>query len=162
MEISRCRELAASAGLSDVIDWHTEFLPDERSLDLLSSCDLIVVPTQASHESASGAARMALAAGPPVLVTHLPLFDDLEQSALRADDCTADALAQSINRLLTDRELRETLRRASSEFTARHGWDVIGKTFASMLTGLARTHYYASRGSYDERHYHPPTVKPDA
>ena len=162
MEISRCRELAASAGLSDLIDWHTEFVPDERSLDLLSSCDVIVVPTQASYESSSAAARMALAAGPPVLVTPLALFDDLEQTALRADDCTSDALAQSINRLLTDRDLRETLRRASSEWTARHGWDVIGKTFAGMLTGLARTHYYVSRGGHDDPHRHASTVMPDA
>ena len=53
--IDECRALARDLGVEDAIEWHLDFLPVDRVNDLLSGCDLIVLPYDDSDDSASGA-----------------------------------------------------------------------------------------------------------
>ena len=139
-EIRVCRDLADAAGLSGAIEWHTDFLPDDASLDLLSACDVIVIPTQASEESSSAAVRTALVAGPPVVITPLALFDDLGDAALRSDGFTPKDIACAIQTLLSDAALQETLQDVASVWLTAHHWERVGKVFAGMLAGLGSDH----------------------
>ena len=136
-EIERCRELAGRLGVADSIEWETRFLPDADSLALLSGCEVVVIPTQASLESSSAAVRTALAAGRPVVVTPLPLFDDVGDAVVRARGTGPRDLAATLDGLLSDEPGREAARLAAAAWMGANRWAVVGARFQGMLAGLA-------------------------
>ncbi len=75
----RCLALVRLLDIEGHLRLINEFLEIEEILLLLSACDAIVFPYQRSEESASGAVRLGLAAGRPVLTTPLPIFSDLSE-----------------------------------------------------------------------------------
>lgn len=95
-EIEKVRAAINDLGLHRDVDLHTEFLDDEACLAMLGEADLLVNPYQRSNESASGAVRYGLAAGCPVLVTPLPIFEDLGASVFRSMGTTPRDLAEAI------------------------------------------------------------------
>jgi hypothetical protein len=90
----------------------SEFLDIGETLFLLSACDVIVFPYQRSLESASGAVRLGLAAGRPVLTTPLPIFADLSDIVYQLPGTEAWEVAEGIMSLLGDDDRKaEILRR---------------------------------------------------
>ncbi len=136
-EIALCREIAAKAGLADAVEFITEFLPDERSLELLAECDAVALPYQSSLESASGAVRTALASGAPVAVTPLPLFDEAHEAVVRLDGTDPEAIARGLDGLLANRDRRAAVSEAARRWLQDRSWERIGRRFAGMLRGLA-------------------------
>ena len=134
-EIATCRTLAASLGVP--IEWHTDFLPHPRSLDLLGECDVVALPYQASQEASSAALRGALGAGTAVAVTPLPLFDEAEDAVFRFAGLTADQLAVGLAGLLDNVRRREDLRRTASSWLADRNWNDLGSRLGGLLRGLA-------------------------
>ena len=67
---------------------------------------MIVFPYQNTKESASGAVRMAVAAGTAIAVTPLEIFDDVE-GAIILNGLTDDDIAASLERL-NEGDLRES------------------------------------------------------
>ncbi len=53
------------------------YMTDEETLNALSNYDLCIFPYQHSNESSSAAVRHGLASRTPVLVTPLPIFEDV-------------------------------------------------------------------------------------
>lgn len=136
-EIARCRALAQSLDLGDSVQWHTQYLPDGESLGLLNGCDLVVLPRRETPESASGAVRVAMASGAPVVVTPVKIFDDVGDTVLRANGLDAASLGASIAAALRDPALRhETVKRADRWLEA-HDWARLGARLQGMIWGLA-------------------------
>ncbi len=79
-ELEKCTNLIKKLNLEEDVILNTEFLDDEVAISTLSKCELVVFPYQKTKESASGAARMAIAAGSAIAVTPLEIFSDLEGS----------------------------------------------------------------------------------
>jgi glycosyltransferase involved in cell wall biosynthesis len=96
------RASIVSWGLEEDVELRTEFLDDELCLQLLSEADLIVNPYQNTGESASAAVRYALAAARPVVVTPLPIFDDLGTAVYRLPGVAPLDLARGISAVLLD------------------------------------------------------------
>ena len=69
--------LIQSLGVEKEVTLEKDFLSSDHILSELSQQDLIVFPYQASNESSSASVRDALASFKPVLVTPLPIFDDV-------------------------------------------------------------------------------------
>ncbi len=136
-EIARCRRLAHEAGLEGAVEFCTEFLPHERSLDLLAECDLIALPYQASKEASSAAMRTALASGAPVAVSPLPIFDEAEQAASRLPGTSPAAIAAGLTALLESVETRDALTEAAQLWLRARRWDLVGTRLAGMIRGLA-------------------------
>ena len=139
-EIDRCRAIAQAAGVQGAIDWETGFLPDEGSFALLSACDVVVIPTQASKESSSAAVRTALAAGAPVLVTPLPLFDDVGDAVLRSSGTGPEALSAGIEAILSDPLASARVQAAAQAWATDHAWTAVSERFYGMLRGLGACH----------------------
>jgi FkbM family methyltransferase len=137
-EIAACRELAAAAGLSNAIDWHTGFLTTAESQALLAGCDLLVLPYQETMESSSAALRMALSARVPVAVTPLPIFDDAADAVARFAGITPLDIALGIEALLIDPTRRAAQLVAADAWLADHAWPIIAQRFQGMITGVAR------------------------
>jgi hypothetical protein len=95
------REQIVRLRLDGCVDLRTAFLPDAEAAALLEQADLLVFAYQGTQESASGAVRHALATARPVLVTPVPIFDELGSAVFRAAGTSADALAVALKRTLS-------------------------------------------------------------
>jgi glycosyltransferase involved in cell wall biosynthesis len=135
-EIARCRQLADSLGVTELIAWNIEFQPDAVSLQQLSACDLLVLPYDESSESASGAVRIALASGAPVAVTPANIFSELGAAVSRFDDMSSDATSRGIEHLLANRELRAQLQADAAAWLKQRDWSELGARLKGMIAGL--------------------------
>ena len=87
--IDRCK-----VGNKVILD--TDSHPQEDLISALSNCELVVFPYQKTKESASGAVRMAIAAGTAVAVTPLEIFSDIDD-AIVLEGITAEKIASSLS-----------------------------------------------------------------
>ena len=135
--VGECRLAVARAGLEAEVEFHTAFLDAPESATLLRACDLVVLPYQASKEGSSAALRSALAAGAPVAVTPLALFEEAEEAVLRLPGTDPAAIAAGLDAVLRDRAARQAVASAARDWLTARAWDSVGRRWAGMLEGLA-------------------------
>jgi glycosyltransferase involved in cell wall biosynthesis/Flp pilus assembly protein TadD len=140
--IAQCRVLAQSLGLTDAVEWHIEYLPDDGSLALLNQCDLLVLPYRETGESASGAARVAMASRVPVLVTPVPIFYEMGDAVIRAEGLDSSALASGIAAALRDQKLRHHTVDEADRWLKAYDWARMSERLHGMICGLV-----ANRGA---------------
>jgi glycosyltransferase involved in cell wall biosynthesis len=134
--LARCRHLIRQNRLHKDVTLVTEFLPDQDSLALLESADLIVFPYQDTAESASGAVRYGLATHRPVACTPLDIFDDVTDIVHRLPGTGPEDLAAGLSRLLTDPELRAAKHTAQARWISAHDWRILGTRLGGMIRGV--------------------------
>jgi glycosyltransferase involved in cell wall biosynthesis len=136
-EIVRAREMAEAVGMTQAIEWHTDFLREEASRALLSECDAVAVATQESREGSSASLRSALAAGAPVIVTPLMFFEEAGDAVARFPGIEPAALAEGLAAFLADGAARRRVQSDARAWLAERCWSVIGPRTLGMLLGLA-------------------------
>jgi glycosyltransferase involved in cell wall biosynthesis len=122
-----------AAGLPVPVRRVSEFLDEDEIARLLAAeADVLVFPYAPPRFAAvSGAVRVGLASGVPVLTTPTSWFSDLEQVTLQTDD-----LAAGIARLLDDTALRDTLTAAARAHCAENSWSRTAHRHAELYTSL--------------------------
>jgi len=75
--LDQLNNLIKELNMQQWIHINSDYLSDKYILDSLSTYDLTIFPYQRSNESSSAAVRQGLACLKPVLVTPLPIFDDV-------------------------------------------------------------------------------------
>lgn len=100
--IEQAKSMVAKKGLHQIIEFNTEYLPDEKSMEILSGADLAIFPYQETGESASGAVRYGIACGCPVAVTPLGIFDDVAPAVHFLPGTSPQAIADGIWTLAQD------------------------------------------------------------
>jgi glycosyltransferase involved in cell wall biosynthesis len=133
----RCRREIAALGLEDSCYLSTEFLDHERILQILPAADVILLPYAEIADSTSGAVRVALAAGRPVLTTRRRVFADVCDETFQLGGGTASAIHRGVSRMLVDRPLRQQLVHRARERAARDSWTAIGRLYAKLLRAVA-------------------------
>ncbi len=110
-----------------------EFLDeDEIARRLAAEADVLVFPYAPPRFAAvSGAVRVGLASGVPVLTSPTTWFSDLRHATLQTDD-----LAGGIARLLDDTALREELSGAAREHCHRHSWTRTAQRHVDLYRSL--------------------------
>ncbi|MDT7581340.1 MAG: hypothetical protein QOK35_2604 [Pseudonocardiales bacterium] len=110
-----------------------EFLDeDEIARRLAAEADVLVFPyAQPRFAAVSGAVRVGLASGVPVLTTPTTWFSDLRDVTLQTDD-----LAAGIARLLDDTALRTELSAAAREHCHAHSWARTARRHADLYASL--------------------------
>jgi glycosyltransferase involved in cell wall biosynthesis len=136
-EQQACEALIAELGIAKSVTFSTDFLTDGDSLARLRLADLIVFPYQQTGESSSAAVRFGLAAGRPVAVTPLSIFDDVAEAVHKLPGTDADALAAGIQRVLADSSaLAQQADRAKQWAASRH-WPLLSVRLMNLIDGLA-------------------------
>jgi glycosyltransferase involved in cell wall biosynthesis len=109
-----------------------EFLPEPEAAALLArKADVLVYwYDDTPWEAASGAARLGLATGVPVLTSPTRWFGDLKDVTYQPDD-----LADGVTRLLDDLALRRQLTKSARAFCQEHSW----QRTAARIHALWRT-----------------------
>lgn len=102
LAIEQAKSMVAKKGLHQIIEFNTEYLPDVKSMQMLSGADLIIFPYQETGESASGAVRYGIACGCPVAVTPLGIFDDVAPAVHFLPGTSPQAIADGIWKLAQD------------------------------------------------------------
>lgn len=126
--------------LSERVTLMTDFLPDAEALALLAAAEMAVFAYQNTDESASGAVRMAIAAGCPTLVTPLPIFADVAEAVTFLSGRDAGSIATGLEAelvRLADPVVRAAARERVAAFAAARQWPVLGERLLDMIDGDA-------------------------
>jgi FkbM family methyltransferase len=138
--IAKARTMVRERGLGDAVEMCTDFLSDEASLELLASADLIVFPYQQTGESSSAAVRYGLAAGRPVAVTPLAIFDDVAAAVFRLPGLAPPDLAAGIRHLLGELSADvvevKARRDVADSWRAQHAYPRLAARLGDVVAGL--------------------------
>jgi glycosyltransferase involved in cell wall biosynthesis len=126
----KVNSLIESKGLKGRVRLITDFLDDDVAVATLAKCELLVFPYQNTKESASGAVRMGVAAGVPLAVTPIPIFDDVD-GAIRLRGRTVDDIVASISMLNQDH--LDSSRKSMVELRDSLQWDEVAKRIQERL-----------------------------
>ena len=99
---SVCERRIRASAYASRIHAHFDHLPMEQVRLLLQASDLVVLPYGFSRESTSGAARLALSIGRPLLTSPSPVFDDLRGVAEQLRGTEPASIAAAISELRQD------------------------------------------------------------
>ncbi len=127
---AKMNSLIEKKGLTGRVRLVTDFLDDDVAIATLAKCELLVFPYQNTKESASGAVRMGVAAGVPLAVTPIPIFDDVTGS-IRTRGRTVDDIVASISKISQD-DL-DSSRKSIIELRDSLQWDEVAKRIQAKL-----------------------------
>jgi glycosyltransferase involved in cell wall biosynthesis len=88
-----------------VVEADYSFLPEDKIVSRLNECDLLVFPYGDSSETATGAVRVALLAGAPILCSTSPVLNDLAGISHQVRNLTVANLAEAMAILVGNRTL---------------------------------------------------------
>jgi glycosyltransferase involved in cell wall biosynthesis len=128
-------EWLASVPLTVPVRRVAEFLAEgEIARRLAAEADVLVFPYEEPRFAAvSGAVRVGLASGVPVLTSPTTWFSDLRHATLQTDD-----LAAGLARLLDDTALRDELTAAARQHCHDHRWVRVAQRHVDLYASLAR------------------------
>lgn len=140
--IAYIRGRLQALGVRNRVTMETEFLSDPDSLAALADAHAIVFPYQGTGESASGAVRYGLAVGRPVLVTPIPIFDDVRRATFTLPGTTPAQLAAGIEAFISEqrgntRGFEATMAKAA-RWRDAHRYSRLGARLEHMLLQLHR------------------------
>jgi glycosyltransferase involved in cell wall biosynthesis len=126
--------------LSGAVELVTDFLPPERSRDLLATADVLVLPYSHTYESASGALRSVLPLARPLITTRLPVFEDILPliPSVPAPARPSD-LADELERLWLDPSERAAIARRVRQFAEQTEWKRIAAPTRELYVSAARS-----------------------
>ena len=129
-ELLACNSLISKLDLENDVILNSEFLDDDVAISTLSECDLVVFPYQKTKESASGAARMAIAAGVPIAVTPLEIFSDLE-GAIELPGITSEDISRGLCQI-SDEDL-ERSRDYITKLSDMYQWRKVSRMYQELI-----------------------------
>ncbi|MGY3232369.1 glycosyltransferase involved in cell wall biosynthesis [Luteibacter sp. HA06] len=139
--IARTRAIVAERGLAGRVTMVTDYLDDADSLARLGEADLIVFPYQGTGESSSAAVRYGLAAGRPVAVTPISIFDDVGGAVHRLPGVSPRELASGIAALVADArkggEARRSVEQTAARWRSAHRYSYLGRRLYNTLVNLS-------------------------
>ena len=127
---AKINSLIEKKGLTGRVRLVTDFLDDDVVIASLAKCELLVFPYQNTKESASGAVRMGVAAGVPLAVTPIPIFDEVT-GAIRMRGGTVDDIVASVSKISQD-DL-DLSRKSMVELRDSLQWDEVAKRIQALL-----------------------------
>tara|TARA_Y100000746_G_scaffold72652_1_gene60722 strand:+ start:2415 stop:3470 length:1056 start_codon:yes stop_codon:yes gene_type:complete len=131
-ELLACNSLISKLDLGNDVILNSEFLDDDVAISTLAECDLVVFPYQKTKESASGAARMAIAAGVPIAVTPLEIFSDLE-GAIELPGIASEDISRGLSHI-SDEDL-ELSRDYIEKFSDMYQWRKVSGMYQELIGG---------------------------
>ncbi|MDJ0447123.1 glycosyltransferase family 2 protein [Methylocystis sp. JR02] len=102
---------------------------------MLSAADLLAFAYQGTTESASGAARVALSTGRPVLTTPEPIFESLGPTVHRSAGWSVEAIATAIIALARDRVALGSTEDAQRTWIRLYSYSRLTTRLSNILKG---------------------------
>jgi glycosyltransferase involved in cell wall biosynthesis len=124
-------------GLTERVTFITEFLPMDDIIALLhQEADLIVLPYVLSGDSgSSGAIRIAMASGKPVLASDIPLFYDVEEEVVKFRVDQIPDLANTIRSVWENQNLQQRVVERALKHVRSETWTQAAKQLLAVYEG---------------------------
>lgn len=162
--VATAKEQVRRLDLESVVTFHTDYLDDADSLELLGAADLVVFPYQRTGESASGAVRYGIASGTPVAVTPLSIFDDVDTAVHRLLGFSATEIAEGIaaiiNAILRQDATIADKALGAQRWRAAHRYPALSERLYGTLLGVRRQRNDASQLEWRTRALPAPSGEP--
>lgn len=140
--INEARKLIKNLGLQNIIEINSKYLPEAKSIELLSMADLVVFPYQQTAESSSAAVRSGLSTKKPVAVTPLPIFSDVDGIVHILPGMNSEAIAEGlidiIKKIKDGEESFHKVQSKADEWRNSHDYRVLGRRLYGMMLGLVQ------------------------
>ena len=122
-------------GLAKSVTIDNTFYSEIEIFERLLLNELIVYPYQSSGESSSASVRFGLATGKPVLVTPLPIFDDVKQLVDYLPGMTCEEIAEGIISSIkqSNNQISNNIRK---ELIHHRGFSKIAHRFYSLIKSI--------------------------
>jgi len=128
-----CQGLATKLGVADDIVFETNFLAYDQSLRKLRACDVIVYPYQDSAESSSGAVRLGVASGRPILCSPLPIFDDVAPIVHFMKGTQTQDICEGLRLLHASHQTSKDTSRQQIEWATSRAWPEVARLLQKKL-----------------------------
>lgn len=130
--------LVAKLGVDDLVEFDNCYRDWPSLLAQVRECDIVVLPYDSREQVTSGVLVDALASGKPIVATSFPHANDVVDGrcGLVVPHEEPVALADAIERLLTDRPLRNAFSRAAAAEGDLLAWPVIGEQYLELLRAV--------------------------
>lgn len=134
--LEKYKDLSESIGVKDDVVWITDFLPIQKSLQILSLADFQVFAYGPSSESASAAVTIGLATKKAVLVSPEPIFSDLSEYTYQLISNQEKDISQAVIHLLQNPEELNSLQSKQSQWVESRAWPKVASRFKNIISGL--------------------------
>lgn len=132
-----CKDLVNEFKLNDNVMFITDYLAIEQSICYLQCSDIVVLPyINSAAQATSSAGRTALMASRPTIATNVEIFSDLENVVQKIEPRNIDALVNSIDKLLKDKQLQEACVKKIKRFVEKTSWHNIAKDHMRVYKSL--------------------------
>jgi len=130
----QCAAEVTNLGLEQNVTFVTDVFQTGEIIQLLSLCDLVVMPYKDSQESSSAGIRLGLASGRPVIATDRGIFSEFSShEVFKIRDCTPPAIAEAIISVYESDETKKGLIEASRQCVSKCSWENMAKEYAELL-----------------------------
>lgn len=131
-------DLVNELGVADRVEFDNQYRDWPSLLALVRACDIVVLPYDSREQVTSGVLVDALASAKPIVATAFPHAVDVVDGrcGLVVPHEEPVALADAIERMVTNRALRDASARAAGAEGALLPWPVIGAQYLDLLRAV--------------------------
>ena len=132
------RRLARDLGVDDFV-FFTGWLGEEELVLYYNACDVFVLTSE--YEAGPQTLLEAAVRGCPIVSSRIPLYPALMRNGVEAilyPPGDYEALAEALDRVLSDPGLRESLSRGARSFASRFTWDRIAALTEAVYRRVRR------------------------
>jgi glycosyltransferase involved in cell wall biosynthesis len=130
--------LAHELGVQDLVSFDNRYRDWSEVFATIRDADLVVLPYESREQVTSGVLVDAIASGKPIVATAFPHALDIVDGrcGIVVPHEEPVALADAVERMLTDRRLAARCVAAARAEAARHAWPVVGSHYAEVLRAV--------------------------
>ncbi|BAV51790.1 hypothetical protein MesoLj113a_56950 [Mesorhizobium sp. 113-1-2] len=124
-------------GLEDQVELYPDYLEEAKVEEMLSECDLVVLPYLDNPESSSAAVRTALAACAFVATSPAHLFDEVRGITIGLNGFAPSNIATALREFYDDPRGSnlENIAKRRLEWVEENSWERIGQRSLAMMLG---------------------------
>ncbi|BCX79966.1 glycosyltransferase [Campylobacter sp. 19-13652] len=134
-EFLECSKLIKKLHIENHITWNTDFLPLNQVNNILTQCDVIIMPYLQSEEGASGAARIALSCCKNLIVSPSEIFDELREVSISTLGYDSEDILFSLKNYINNPIDKNRLE-ARKKWLQEHDWKNISKRYLSIFQSI--------------------------
>ncbi|CAN5653191.1 glycosyltransferase family 4 protein [soil metagenome] len=123
-------------GIEENVEFRDRYVDDKDLIAHLMACDVYVTPYQSLEQITSGTLAYAVGMGRAVVSTPYRHAADLlaDDRGLLVPIGDIEATAEALIKLLTNDELRQTVRRRAYDYGRNMTWAAVGEHMAALLS----------------------------
>ncbi|MHC5111762.1 MAG: glycosyltransferase family 4 protein [Planctomycetota bacterium] len=144
---------AVQLGIQRNVFFHNHYVSNDDLGEYLQAADIYVTPYRAKEQITSGTLAYALAAGKPIVSTPYWHAEELlaEGRGRMFDFGNSEQLAQHLDQLLSDRELRAEVSKSAYDYGRQMTWPRVAETYVSAIDEARQLHVKTSSTSCERR-----------